>query len=225
MFDRKIRALLAATALLIGAPAFAVLSDEQFIDLCVDGTVTQVRAALDAGAKVDARDGQGATALMFAISSRRRDVAALLLDRGADIDARDTAFGFTAFAHAAQSDPEPETLDFLLRRGAKINTRSKTGLTPLMGAANGGANPEVIALLLKAGAEINAADNDGFTPLIWAAFSATPEVVSTLLDAGADARARERLHGKTVLDYATANPKMQGLQGMLVLQRLRERAR
>jgi ankyrin repeat protein len=215
MSSKKIRAaLLAAWALFFCASAVAALSDEGFLDLCVNGSAAQVKEALDAGARLDARDGQGATALIYAASSKRREVAALLLDRGADIEARDD-FGMTALGHSVQSGPENiplllETISLLLKRGADVNARSNTGLTPLMLAANGSPSPQVIGLLLAAGAEVNAADDDGFTPLIFAAFSSGPDTVAALLAAGADARARERLHGKSVADYAAENKKLQG---------------
>jgi ankyrin repeat protein len=215
MLIEKMRtALFAVGVLFLSAPAMAVMPDEQFLDLCVQGSAAQVGEALEAGAKPDARDEQGATALMYAVSSNRREVIRLLLDRGADLHARDS-FGLTALGHAAQS--EPETVSLLLDRGAEVNARSHTGLSPLMLAANSaGANLKVISLLLAAGAEVNAADNDGFTPLIWAAISSGPDTVSMLLSAGADARARERLHGKTAADYAASNKAFQGLQGSIV---------
>jgi ankyrin repeat protein len=215
MLGKKVSAaLFAVYVLFFCAPALAALSDEQFLDLCAHGSAAQVREALDAGAKLDARDKQGATALIYAASSNRREVTALLLDRGANIEARDD-FGITALGHTVQSGPENiplllETISLLLKRGANVNARSNTGLTPLMLAANGGPSPQVIGLLLAAGAEVNAADNDGFTPLIFAAFSSDPDTVGSLLAAGADVRARDRLHGKTVVDYAAENKKLQG---------------
>jgi ankyrin repeat protein len=119
--------------------------------------------------------------------------------------------------------PELETLSLLLGRGADVNARSRTGLTPMMMAANGPANtPGAIALLLAAGADVNAADDDGFTALIFAAVSSGPEMVSALLSAGADARARERLHGKSPADYAAENP---ALRDSDAYRRLLERAR
>jgi ankyrin repeat protein len=215
MFGKKTPAvLLAAWISFFCTPASAALSDEQFLNLCANGSAAQVRDALDAGARIEARDQQGGAALMYAASSKRREVASLLLDRGANINARDD-FGITALGHTVQSgagnDPLLlETLSLLLKRGADVNVRSNTGLTPLMLAANGNPSPQVIGLLLAAGAEVNAADNDGFTPLLFAAFSSGPETVAVLLAAGADARARDRLHGKMVADYAAENKKLQG---------------
>jgi len=224
MLKKKIWVALLTAVLLLGAPALAAMSGEQFIDLCVNGSAVQVKQALDAGVRPNAHDSQGMTALMSAASFNRRDIAGLLLDRGADLEARDM-FGFTALIHTAQATPEPETISFLLQRGAKVNAKSNTGLTALMVAANNDhTDPKVVSLLLAAGADVNAADNDGFTPLIWAAISSTPDMVSALLKAGADPRARERLHGTTAADCAADNKAFQGLAGSMVLQSLREHA-
>ena len=217
-------ALLATAVLFLSALAFAAMPDEQFIDLCINGSVAEIQEALKAGAKPNAHDSQGMTALMLAASFNRRDIASLLLERGADLEARDM-FGFTTLMYTAQANPEPEIISFLLQKGANVNAKSKTDLTPLMVAANNAhTDPKVISLLLAADADINAEDNDGFTPLIWAAISSTPDMVSALLKAGANPHARERLHGKTAADYAAGNRAFQGLAGSMVLQSLREHA-
>jgi ankyrin repeat protein len=58
--------------------------------------VNQVRGILDEhGELVHARDGTGATALHDAAFDGLRDIVQLLLDRGADINSRDSQFGAT----------------------------------------------------------------------------------------------------------------------------------
>lgn len=52
-----------------------------------DGNLTQVRAALPAGAQVDAKDPSGATALFLAAQSGHLDVVEFLASRGADLNA------------------------------------------------------------------------------------------------------------------------------------------
>lgn len=49
------------------------------------------RMLLDRGARVDARNGSGGTALHCAAGEENLDVIRLLLDRGADVNARDAA--------------------------------------------------------------------------------------------------------------------------------------
>ena len=61
-------------------------------------------------------------------------VIALLLDRGADIAARDDS-GRTPLHGAAANNTEPAVIALLLDRGADIAAKSDSGWTPLHGAA------------------------------------------------------------------------------------------
>ncbi len=83
---------------------------------------------------MDARDGDGGTPLLNAVISGQAEMAALLLDKGADREARDTGEpGGTPLYHAA-SWGRTAVVELLVARGADVNARSKTGITPL-GAA------------------------------------------------------------------------------------------
>ncbi len=75
------------------------------------------------------------------------EVAALLLDRGADIKDKDD-YGSTPLYWAARSNANPEVAALLLDRGADIEAGSEEGRTPLHSAALLNDNPEVAALLL-----------------------------------------------------------------------------
>ena len=56
---------------------------------------TAVALLLAHGAQVDARDGwYGETPLMIAVSQNYADVAKILIDHGADVNAASTAFNF-----------------------------------------------------------------------------------------------------------------------------------
>jgi ankyrin repeat protein len=69
--------------------------------------------------------------------SGHRDLAELLLDRGADREARDGESGATPLYHAAAWGRN-DVADLLLARGAEINARSKAGVTPLQAAEKNG---------------------------------------------------------------------------------------
>lgn len=64
-----------------------------------------VTALLQAGAQVDARDGEGRTALMLAVHHRRLDAAEALLKAGADGDARAADGGTAVMLALARNDP------------------------------------------------------------------------------------------------------------------------
>jgi hypothetical protein len=125
------------------------------------------------------------------------EVVALLLDRGADIHARNSTGCYMPLHLAVQHNPNPEVVALLLDRGADIHAQT-LGLTTLHWAVGGVVNPklEVVALLLDRGADVNAKDSDGAkhsdvgTPLHSAATGSDTEMVALLLDWGADVHAK-----------------------------------
>ena len=104
----------------------------------------------------------GETALMLAARSDARDTAALLLDRGADIEAKNNN-GETPLHYAAWNNAR-DTAALLLDRGADIEAKNNDGNNPLHYAALKNAR-DTAALLLDRGADIEAKNNDGETPL------------------------------------------------------------
>jgi uncharacterized protein len=141
------------------------------------------------------------------LSSRTGKPAAvkLLLDRGAQVNARETWQGETALMWAAAED-HPETVALLASRGADLNVRSKLleypkvkvdaatmvftalprgGLTALMLAARQGALGGIRALA-EAGADLNAGDADGTTALVIAVINAHYDAAALLIEKGAD---------------------------------------
>ncbi len=114
---------------------------------------------------------------------------ALLLDRGADIAARDDE-GWTPLHWAAESNEKPAVAALLLARGADIEARDDDGFTPLHVAAANNPEPAVAAILIDCGADIAARADKGSTPLHAAAASnAGPAVAALLIDRGADIEA------------------------------------
>jgi hypothetical protein len=70
------------------------------------GKVDEVSALLEAGAEVDAPDGEGVTALMRAVQRKHAEAALLLRNYGADLDRKNRA-GVSARDMAAKlGDPE-----------------------------------------------------------------------------------------------------------------------
>ena len=142
------------------------------------------------------------------------DAAALLLDRGADIEAR-SGNGMTPLHCAALWKGNEPVAQLLLERGADINARDDQGRTPLHVAIERNSGLSIIKKLLDNWADIHARGSSekpmmwrmdelplrggaeidvslhGAMPLHWAAAKAdTPEVVELLLDYGAAIRAR-----------------------------------
>jgi ankyrin repeat protein len=152
----------------------------------------------------DARRGSGEkTPLFLAVGYEHGDrrIAELLLDRGADVHARD-AYGRTPL-HDAASGRDEASLALLLDRGADANLQDKRGETPLHVAARRGEESH-IRVLLRGGADIDARDVVGRTPLHYAAGHGRLDETTYLVGRGADVSIRDQ-NGQTSLDHMRAN--------------------
>jgi hemoglobin len=99
----------------------------------VSGGGSVVRALVQAGANVNADDGvKRCTALHMAARRGNVEVAAALLDCGADIEARDS-LGETPLRRSVNCN-KIEVAALLLARGADRDSRGSKGLTPLTAA-------------------------------------------------------------------------------------------
>ena len=162
------------------------------------GHIDTVRALLEKGGEVDARDSAGRTALMDAASEGYTDTAKLLLEKGATINSQDKE-GWTPLFWAAYSR-RTETVRFLLSKGADVNAVNKYQDTALIRAAYGG-DTDTVAALLENHANVNQRDDMGRTALIEASRQGHLETARMLVERGAsiDVQAND---GSTALSLA-----------------------
>jgi tetratricopeptide (TPR) repeat protein len=140
-----------------------------------------VQQLLQQGANIEAKDKYDRTALMIAVIDGKTNVVKLLLDKGANIEAKATAppyDGDTALIRAFY-EGRSEMVKLLLDRGANIEARNKAGDTALITAAGNG-HTEIVKLLLDKGANIEAKNNHELTALHWAKVNEKKEVVVLL---------------------------------------------
>ena len=137
----------------------------------------------------------------------------MLLDRGAQVNAKESWHGQTALMWAA-GEGHAAAVDELIRRGAEVDARSNGGLTPLLFAARGN-HVGVVRALAAAGANVNAAAPDGTSALALAIVNANYDVAGLLLEKGADPNAADprgsALHALTWMrnpGYAAAPPRV-----------------
>lgn len=156
----------------------------EFIKAATRGDVHTVELFLDAGMNPNATATQAGRepAMWHAANNGRLEVMELLLDRGADLDARYN-FGYTILMKAAFND-YAKVVEFMLDKGADPNIKNEFGGTPLMFAAGLGGT-EVVQLLLDKGVDVNAVDENGKTALMYAAKEGRTENVRLLKQAGA----------------------------------------
>ncbi|MGD9539154.1 MAG: ankyrin repeat domain-containing protein [Alphaproteobacteria bacterium] len=152
------------------------------------GDLAQVRALIEAGAPVDALDWAGWTALNWAALLLETEIAAYLLDEGADIE-HQAPGGRSAgrpLTLAAKKHGGAPMVTLLLERGAAVDGTDPIGRTALMRAAVHGWL-DIVEVLLAHGADPNAATpgTPPITPLLLARQGGHDEVAARLIAAGA----------------------------------------
>jgi hypothetical protein len=121
-----------------------------------------VRRLLADGHAPDESGDDGITPLMWAARSGASQSMTVLLDAGADANARDHNNRWTPLLHAVHKQ-RPQAVRLLLERGADANA-APGGLTPLLMAA-ADTDPSTVEALLEYGADPRAEGPGGATPL------------------------------------------------------------
>ena len=163
-------------------------ADLRLVEAAKKADIAAVRTLLTQGLDVNARAGDGATALHWAAYRDQIELVRLLLGSGASVNATND-LGVTPLWVAATSRGTT-TVEALLAAGANPNLVPPTGETPLMIASRMG-NVEAIKVLIAHGANVNAKEAArGQTALMWAISDRQPQAARLLLEAGADLHAR-----------------------------------
>ena len=193
---------------------------------------------MDDGWNVDANDSFDRTPLHRAAYSGQKEVAKLLIAKGADVNAKDDegetpllrAISFASFTTRNQKRHK-ETIELLVNNGADVNIGCDKGRTPLIAAIQGsfyeyikGGNgkdkvkrlkgKDTVKLLIENGADVNVGNVNslglGETPLHIAALASKSEIIEFLIKAEADVNAKNSL-GMTPMDSAMLHPKITDL--------------
>jgi ankyrin repeat protein len=156
------------------------------------GTAEAVKALLDAGADVNARNSFEATALVWSAGDDAK--VRLLVEHGADVNAR-TKLGRTPLMAAAACDGCSATVRYLLSKGADVNAKDGSGVGALQLAALAG-DAKSVGLLLAAGSDAKASDLSGGGPVMDALKNCNEQAASALIAKGADVNAALTFSGK-----------------------------
>jgi Ankyrin repeats (3 copies)/Ankyrin repeats (many copies)/Putative peptidoglycan binding domain len=160
--------------------------------------VEAVRAALAAGDNVNESDESGWTPLMYAALECRDNIVKLLLNKGANVNARSHSTG-KGFLDTGQTPLLIASGCFIARRRAQL--APKRHMPPDYAVYELSAPGKMVNDLLAHGADLKVADIYGRTPLMMAAMQSWTEVIKELLRAQVDVNAHDR-EGRLAIDYA-----------------------
>ena len=194
---------------------------DTFLDAVKAGDAATVDRLLTEDRSLLLSHENGVSAVMLALYHGKRDVARMLIDRGAPLSFHDLCAAGDVSRVRAMLRDDPSLLD----------RRSADGFPPL-GLAVFFGNRDVAKFLVDEGADVNAAaDNaQSVAPVHAAAAVCDHEILTVLLDRGADPNARQQ-NGYTALHTAAArgdidmarlllrhgaDPSVQGSDGLSV---------
>jgi ankyrin repeat protein len=192
------RLALISTVLITAAGCSKGQGAGALIDAARDGDAAKCEQLVKGGVPVDAVDGDGVTALSWAVFYCKVDVVRKLIELGADVNHVDRRGAFTPLMYTATTlrghflrgtqDQRNEIARLLIQHGADVNHAMGdggaigSGQTTLHFAA-ADTNVGLVRTLLAAGGNPNVKSNQGYTPLVVAKFpdyAPNNEVISAL---------------------------------------------
>jgi ankyrin repeat protein len=191
----------------------------QLVKMIRTDDVDGVRAYLRGGGAPDLNE-RGTTLLMEAVNFKHVEIAKVLLEGHADVNAVNGE-GLTPLYYAlnrfAARDSEPDDakeasalVHLLVDAGARLGAPSQAGdmyKPPLAQAAARG-DADLVAFLLAKGADPKAADPNGVTALVEAVDAAQARVAKLLIDAGAEVNPKNPGPGRSPIHQAISQGAM-----------------
>lgn len=175
-----------------------------FFSGCMSGNTSIVKsfiAKYGDELSVTAVNKYGETALHIAVIGGQTGIARILLDSGANVNAKDHN-GWTPLFFSGKR-PNKDLVELLIQHGAQVNISSNSGWTPVHALAVSD-NSELIRLLAKNGGKVNVGDNDGNTPIYEAIELGNLKTVKELIHLGARVNVSNAI-GMTPLHIAALN--------------------
>lgn len=164
------------------------------------GDVAKLRELIEKGADLKETDAFGKTAVETALHRHHPEALALLLEKGAAMDAP----GHQPLLEQALAMGAPvAVIRLLLQRGADPNATREDGPTPMHFSVAFYATPEVLQTLAAAGGKYDILDGQKMSLLHVAAMCERLEIAKLLLEKGVDKTLRDS-HGHVAADYAEA---------------------
>lgn len=152
-------AVLASALILQGC-----VSNSPLHQAALKGDKNKVETLLQQGAKIDARDSRGRTALFIAAENGDAATVKELLDHGANPNVGALLKHGNTPLHVAAQNGFNNVIELLLSKSTNADLRNSSDQTPLMLAA-WARYPQTVTLLIKRGANPSAYDRYGCTAL------------------------------------------------------------
>src|SRR5271154_5591729 len=196
-----IRVIGAGTAALPVLLCLGATVDNRLADAVQQQNKAAIQSLLSGKADVNAPQGDGATAILWAAHWDDLETADQLIRAGADVNhANDLGVRPLILACTNGSS---SMVGKLLSAGAKADLAAPTGETPLMTCSRSG-SVDAVKDLLSHGANVNAKERlQDQTALMWAVAESHPGVVRVLIQHGADVKARSRVTDQVIVREET----------------------
>ena len=171
----------------------------------------QMKTLLEGGISASAAGPDGISPLMAAAEIGSLDAMKLLIDRNADVNAKNTS-GSTALMFSVT---DAKKVRLLLDHGADVNVVARSGRTALIIASFANPSADVVRMLLAKGANVAVMDQRKVTPLNAATFGNDTATIRLLLDASADFNTADTFIGLTPLINASGNRNLEAVKMLL----------
>ena len=159
---------------------------------------------------VNVRDRLDTTPLHYAALYGNAESVRILLDHGADVNARNKS-GATPLVYGAYNFDKAR---LLVEKGADVNAQSTADMTPLLVAVSVHGNSATVRYLIEKGADVKAIGPLGSDALQTAAFKGDVEMLRLLLNKGADPKLKD-MGGFTALLNAFQDPDQERIRVLL----------
>ena len=186
---------------------------QTFLNACRNGQKNIVKLLLERGGiELNRRDAEGNTALHYVCRQGFRDLAALLLDRGADPSQANNRSETPL--HTAARSGNREIIARLVEAGADPDASDREGCTPLMRLVEN-RRTDAALWLIDRGVDTEATDQTGHRALDYATAYGLAEVVERLSRNGSGGTDRRDAEGNTPLHQAVSNDQAEVVRRLL----------
>ncbi|KAL3480534.1 ankyrin repeat-containing domain protein [Aspergillus californicus] len=153
--------------------------------------------------------------LHHAVKSGNLETVELLLDHGADLNAKSSDGDFTHLEYEALTVLEYAALTGHLEISNLIISRGSKITEPLLGCAAFSGNVDLVRACLSKGAPLNGCDWENRTALHQAAIEGNIPIMKLFLEAGAQLDKRETRFGQTALLFAVQERRFEPIRLLL----------